>query len=128
MGQNVSDEELRVVDDLGGAELGDSRLPDEVQLALSDIASAAREGLLALSVTAGLAVLGEMMEAERTALCGLLNAKDPGRVLLCGTGRHRPRWCWGAARSRSGGHGRMQRMGRVSRRWSRSRRRRRPIC
>jgi putative transposase len=82
MGQNVSDEELRVVDDLGGAELGDSRLPDEVQLALSDIASAAREGLLALSVTAGLAVLGEMMEAERTALCGPLNAKDPGRAFV----------------------------------------------
>jgi len=39
---------------------------------------------LALSVTAGLAVLGEMMEAERTALCGPVNAKVPGREFVRG--------------------------------------------
>ena len=61
MARNVSDERLSVVDEVDGSEL--SRLPDEVQLALADIAEIAREGLLALSVTAGLAVLGEMMEA-----------------------------------------------------------------
>ena len=52
---------------------------DEVWLALADIGGVAREGLLALSVTAGLAVLGEMMEAERTVLCGPRDAKDPAR-------------------------------------------------
>jgi hypothetical protein len=36
----------------------------EMQLALADIAEAAREGLLALSVTAG------MIELDRTELCG----------------------------------------------------------
>ena len=77
MEQNVSDEKARVVEHV--EDTGLSRLPDEVQLALADIASVAREGLLALSVTAGLAVLGEMMEAERTGLCGPRDAKDPGR-------------------------------------------------
>ena len=68
MSRNVSDETARVVDHVDDAGL--SRLPDEVLLALADIGEVAREGLLALSVTAGLAVLGEMMEAERTGLCG----------------------------------------------------------
>ena len=77
MGENVSDETARVVDCVDDAGL--SRLPDEVALALADIGEVAREGLLALSVTAGLAVLGEMMEAERTGLCGPRDAKDPGR-------------------------------------------------
>lgn len=61
-----------------------SRLPDEVQVALADIAEVAREGLLALSVSTGLAVLGEMMEAERTELCGPIHAKDPARVATRG--------------------------------------------
>jgi len=84
MARNVSEKKLRVVDDIDGAELGESRLPDEVQLALSDIAEVAREGLLALSVAAGLAVLGEMMEAERTVLCGPRDAKDPRRSYVRG--------------------------------------------
>lgn len=82
MARNVSEKKLRVVDRVDNAEK--SRLPDEVQLALSDIAEVAREGLLALSVTAGLAVLGEMMEAERTALCGPVHAKEPGRTYVRG--------------------------------------------
>ena len=57
MEQNVSDEKARVVEHV--EDTGLSRLPDEVQLALADIASVAREGLLALSVTAGLAVLAK---------------------------------------------------------------------
>lgn len=76
MTSKVSDEQLRVVDDLDDIEV--SSLPAVVQLAVGDIAEAAREGLLALSVTAGMAVLGEMMEAERTALCGPIHAKDSG--------------------------------------------------
>ena len=84
MTRNVSEKKLRVVDVVDEAELGESRLPDEVQLALADIAHVAREGLLALSVTAGLAVLGEMMEAERTALCGPVHTKEPGRLFTRG--------------------------------------------
>ena len=38
-------------------------LPDEVQVALSDIAGVAREGLGALSVSTGLAVMQQMMQA-----------------------------------------------------------------
>ncbi len=77
MEENVSDEKARVADHV--EDTGLSCLPDEVQLALADIGEVAREGLLALSVTAGLAVLAEMMEAERTVLCGRRDAKDPGR-------------------------------------------------
>jgi mutator family transposase len=40
------------------AELGVADLPAEVQLALTDITSVAREGLLAMSVAAGMAVIG----------------------------------------------------------------------
>jgi len=61
-------------------------LPDEVQVALSDIATVAREGLLALSVSAGLAVMAEMMQAEITAAVGPKHAKLPGRTAV----RHTP--------------------------------------
>ena len=37
-----------------------SKLPEQVQLALTDIAGAAREGLLAMSVAAGLSVMQAM--------------------------------------------------------------------
>ena len=57
-------------------------LPEEVQLALVGIAEAAREGLLALSVTAGMAVLGELMELDRVGLCGPKDAKDPDREFV----------------------------------------------
>lgn len=57
-------------------------LPDEVRVALVGIAEAAREGLLALSVTAGMAVLGELMELDRVALCGPKDAKDPDREFV----------------------------------------------
>ena len=39
-------------------------LPEEIQLAMTDIAGAAREGLLAMSVAAGMAVMQAMFEAE----------------------------------------------------------------
>jgi hypothetical protein len=45
-------------------------LPDEVALAMRDIAGAAREGLLALSVAAGMAVMQAMFEVEITEACG----------------------------------------------------------
>lgn len=75
MTSKVPDERLRVVDDA----LDDSKmsgLPAAVQLVVADIAETAREGL---SATARMAVLGEMMEVERTALCGPIHAKDSDR-------------------------------------------------
>jgi putative transposase len=41
-----------------------SGLPERVQEALGELAGAAKEGLLALSVGVGLAVLHEIMETE----------------------------------------------------------------
>jgi transposase-like protein len=62
------------------AGLGVTDLPGEVQLALADIASVAREGLLAMSVAAGMAVMQAMFDAEITAACGPNGKHDPGRV------------------------------------------------
>ena len=45
-------------------------LPDRVQDALGDLVGAAREGLLALSVSVGLGVLSELLEEEVTELVG----------------------------------------------------------
>lgn len=56
-----------------------SETDDRLQLALTDIAQVAREGLLAMSVTVGLAVMDELMEAEATALAGPKGAHDPDR-------------------------------------------------
>jgi putative transposase len=39
-------------------------LPEELRLVMTDIARAAREGLLALSVAAGMAVMAAMSQAE----------------------------------------------------------------
>jgi len=75
--KNVDGPAVRLVDELDDEEV--EELPGEVQLALVGIAEAAREGLLALSVTAGLAVLGEMLELDRAALCGPKDVKDPDR-------------------------------------------------
>jgi transposase-like protein len=62
------------------AELGVADLPGEVQLALTDVASVAREGLLAMSVAAGMAVMQAMFDAEVTAACGPKGRHDPDRV------------------------------------------------
>ncbi len=43
---------------------GVADLPAEVSLALTDIVAVAREGLLAMSVAAGMAVMQTMFEAE----------------------------------------------------------------
>lgn len=78
--KNVDGPAVRLVDELDDVEA--ELLPDEVQLALVGIADAAREGLLALSISAGMAVLGELMELERTGLCGPKDAKDPDRAFV----------------------------------------------
>ena len=57
-------------------------LPEEVQLAMTDIAGAAREGLLAMSVAAGMAVMQAMFEAEIAEACGPKGRHDPGRAAV----------------------------------------------
>jgi putative transposase len=62
---------LHVVSSPDSPEL--AKLPDlcdEVRLALAGIADAAREGLLAMSVAAGMAVMRTMFDAEIAAVCG----------------------------------------------------------
>ena len=68
---------LRLVDRDDAAELPE--LSDELRLALADVAGAAREGLLAMSVAVGLRVLVEMMEEEVTNKVGRKHAKLPER-------------------------------------------------
>ncbi len=61
----------------------DDEVPEltaELQLAMSDVAALAREGLLAMSVGVGLRVMVEMMEAELTDKVGPKHAKLPGRI------------------------------------------------
>ncbi len=73
MSKKVSKNELRVVD-RDDVDVVDG-LADEVTVALAAIAGAAREGLLAMSVAAGLEVMATMLEDERTRVCGTPNAK-----------------------------------------------------
>jgi len=55
-------------------------LPVEATLALTDVAGAIREGLLAFSAATGLLVMRQMMEGELTARIGPKHAKLPDRV------------------------------------------------
>ncbi len=57
-------------------------LPEEIALAMGDIAGAAREGLLAMSVAAGMAVMQAMFEAEIAAVAGPKGKHDPDRVVV----------------------------------------------
>ena len=45
-------------------------VPTSVNVAMADIATTMREGLLAMAVSAGLAVMASLMEESVTALCG----------------------------------------------------------
>jgi putative transposase len=74
-------------------ELGMTDLPAEVRLALTDIAGAARDGLLAMSVAAGMAVMQAMFDAEIAAACGPKGRHDPDRAAVR-HGAGRARWCW----------------------------------
>jgi transposase-like protein len=73
---------LRVVahDDACQIELPD--LPEEVRLVLADVAGVAREGLLAMSVAAGMAVMQTMFDAEIAAACGPRGKHDPDRAAV----------------------------------------------
>lgn len=55
-------------------------LPERVTIALGELAGAVKDGLLALSVGAGLAIVKEIMEAEVTELVGPRGKHDPNRV------------------------------------------------
>lgn len=57
-------------------------LPDEIRLALADIGAVAREGLLAMSVAAGMAVMRAMFDAEVAAVCGPKGRHDADRTAV----------------------------------------------
>ncbi len=55
-------------------------VPEQVAVAMNQIAADMREGLLALAVGAGLQVMGQLMEADVTAVCGPRGKHDPFRT------------------------------------------------
>jgi hypothetical protein len=57
-------------------------VPDEVTVALAEIAESAKEGLLALAVGAGLQVMQTLMEESVVALAGSKSTHDPDRVAV----------------------------------------------
>jgi hypothetical protein len=67
---------IRVADTADAVVLPD--LPEEIALALTDIAGAAREGLLAMSVAAGMAVMRALFEAEIAEVAGPKQFGDLG--------------------------------------------------
>src|SRR5215208_8190313 len=73
---------MRTVDqdaDESAAEKRCEALPDRVQDALGELAGAAKEGLLALSVGVGLGVLAELMAEEVDEVVGPKGKHDPDR-------------------------------------------------
>jgi transposase-like protein len=73
---------LRVVAHDDASRIDLPYLPEEVRLALADVAGVAREGLLAVSVAAGMAVMQAMFDAEITKACGPRGKHDPDRVAV----------------------------------------------
>jgi putative transposase len=57
-------------------------LPERVQVALGELAGAAQEGLLALSVGVGLGVMAELMEEELDEVVGPRGKHDPERTAV----------------------------------------------
>jgi len=57
-------------------------VPDQVTVAMSEIADDMREGLLALAVGAGLQVMSSLMEADVTTACGSRGKHDPERTAV----------------------------------------------
>ena len=55
-------------------------VPEQVSVAMDEIAADMREGLLALAVGAGLQVMAQLMEADVTAACGPRGKHDPDRT------------------------------------------------
>jgi len=55
-------------------------VPEQVSVAMNEIAADMHEGLLALAVGAGLQVMAQLMEADVTAACGPRGKHDPDRT------------------------------------------------
>jgi len=66
-------------DEVGTEEVSEVGLPARVQEALGELAGAAKEGLLALSVGVGLGVLHEIMDAEVDEVVGPKGRHNPDR-------------------------------------------------
>jgi putative transposase len=64
------------------ASMADLAMPGQVIVALTEIAASAKEGLLALSVGAGLQVMQTLMEESVTALAGPKGRHDPDRAAV----------------------------------------------
>ncbi|MGV1010642.1 MAG: IS256 family transposase [Dermatophilaceae bacterium] len=63
-------------------------VPEQVSVAMEEIAADMREGLLALAVGAGLQVMAQLMEADVAEVCGPRGQHDPDRTASRhGTGR-----------------------------------------
>jgi len=57
-------------------------VPEQVSVAMAEIAEDMREGLLALAVGAGLQVMSQLMEADVAAVCGPRGKHDAGRTAV----------------------------------------------
>jgi transposase-like protein len=57
-------------------------VPEQVSVALGELAGELREGLLALAVGTGLQVMAALMEADVTAACGPRGRHDPERAAV----------------------------------------------
>ena len=57
-------------------------VPEQVSIAMEQIAADMQEGLLALAVGAGLQVMAQLMEADVTAVCGPRGKHDPDRAAV----------------------------------------------
>ena len=72
--EGIRDRQLKTVPTVRLADTADAvvlpDLPEGIRLAMTDIAGAAREGLLAMSVAVGLRVMAAMLEAEMTEAVG----------------------------------------------------------
>src|SRR5688500_251360 len=55
-------------------------VPEQVTIAMAEIAEDMRGGLLALAVGTGLQVMGTLMDADVTAVCGPRGKHDPDRA------------------------------------------------
>ena len=75
--KNVDGSAVRLVDETD--ERLAAVLPDHLAIELGRVAALCREGLMALSVEAGLAAAKAIMAEEADVLCGPWNARDPQR-------------------------------------------------
>jgi hypothetical protein len=57
-------------------------LPEQITIALAELAGAAREGLLALAVGTGLGVLGSLLDADVEQLVGPKGRRNPDRAAV----------------------------------------------